>query len=132
MSVRVPYVRLVGGWEVDLCDAVDDRFLRLASWRRPGIPDSESHKDKHSKSACDETNSSHPIIRISSKIRHDFDEHLKTPARQDMDQDLQLTVVGEVQRVMPLNLPITCFDESRSCLTTLAPSFGGALKDHSI
>jgi hypothetical protein len=59
MSVRVPYVRLVGGWEVDLCDAVDDRLLRLASWRRPGIPDSEFHKDKHSKSACDETNSSH-------------------------------------------------------------------------
>jgi hypothetical protein len=40
MSVRVPYVRLVGGWEVHLCDAVDDRLLRLASWRRPGIPDS--------------------------------------------------------------------------------------------
>jgi hypothetical protein len=65
MSVRVPYVRLVGGWEVDLCDAVDERFLRLASWRRPGVPDSESHKRKPS-SRVDQVDKLIPLTTIRS------------------------------------------------------------------
>jgi len=81
MSVRVPYVRLVGGWEVHLCDAVDDRLLRLASWRRPGVPDSESHKRKPSSRPSRQTHpiDNHQILNVTatSILRHRIPQKLE-------------------------------------------------------
>lgn len=72
---------VVGG--VDLCDAVDDRLLRLASWRRPGIPDSETQKRKPS------SRQTHPIdnhqilnVTATSILRHRIPQKLKPGATE--------------------------------------------------